>query len=165
MARSSAVLLLLAVAPLDLACAVRQVSGAAVVTPAAASAAPGRLKVRPNEVSWSLGEPVQVTAHIEAAELGAFVSTGVVWSRTGGALPDFVELAATRQLVSSGADGLLVTNWLNESKTTAGATTHHVRVWGSLLVMEDLGPMSEARADLRETVTHLEAARARLGGL
>lgn len=141
----------------------RQVSGSAPTAVAVAPAAAGRLKVRPNEVSWTLGDPVQVEAHIAAEELGTFTSTGLVWARGGGPLPDFVELAATRRLADAGADGLLVTNWTNTAKTRAGATTHHVRVWGLLLELQDLGPMSEERADLRDTVRALEAAHLRLG--
>lgn len=165
MARTPTLLALLATAFMGAGCTTRQVSGSAAIATAAASAAPGRLKMRPNEVSWSLGDPVQIQAQIAAESLGSFASTGLVWSRASGTLPDFVELAATRELATSGADGLLVTNWLNEAKTVAGSTTHHVQVWGTFLVLHDLGPMSEDRADLRETVINLEAARIRMGGL
>ena len=138
----------------------RQYSGASNTTVASVGAAPGRLMVRANEMAWALGEPIEFTRVLAANEVGRFSSAGeVVRSSSGGPLPDHVEMAAALELADRAIDGLLVTHFLVEDEQQELDRTYSVRVWGRVLVLDDLGPMDAERADLRRLVQTLEQHR------
>lgn len=153
-------LLLVAVLPAVSCVSVRH-TGSATTATAHVGVEEGRLLVRPNEIAWALGDRSPFEASVEGEELGAFQSGGVVMVEGDAAgstqLPDYVELAATRHLIAQQADGYIVTHYLVDAVSTGSDTRYDVKVWGRLLHLQDLGAMSQERADLRRLIDNLEA--------
>ena len=122
--------------------------------PASVDAEPGRVLVRPNEVAWVMGDAVSFEHTLDPSTIGHFTSNGSVMAGPDTPpLPDAVELAAAREVLERKADGLVVTHYVQEQ---VDAETLVVRVWGRLLRMDDLGPMSPERADLRRMIGSME---------
>jgi len=131
-------------------------SGRSNSVQAAVDAEQGRVLVRPNEVAWTMGEAVSFEHTIDPDEIGRFSANGSVMAGPDTPpLPGAVQLAASREVLERAADGMIVTHHI-QTRTARDALS--VRVWGRLLHLDDLGPMSEERADLRRIIDELEAS-------
>lgn len=120
-------------------------SGQATFALAQVDVAPSRIEVRPNELAWRLGERFELASTVTSAEGAGLEAGGGVFldSAAAGAavLPAPVEVAATRELIERGSDGMIVTHFTVDTTWTGTVATHEVLVGGRLLHLDDLGPM------------------------
>ena len=95
------------------------------------------------------GDRVHFKRRVNAEEIGSIVSTAPVVTEGGAELPPAVNFAAVMSLLEGNGDGILVTNHLMVTKTRGVEITYEVEIWGRQLVLNDLGVMSQERADRR----------------